>query len=111
MMGKRMRDRELLEAAAKAVGLSPSYLCRLFSAKMKMTLKQYADKLIMEKAMEMAETGFLAVYQIVDEVGAGDERNFRRKLKKTYGLTLTQIRKRYDEQDETGSERKDGDKK
>jgi YesN/AraC family two-component response regulator len=88
-----------LEAAAKAVGLSPSYLSRLFSAKMKITLKQYADKLIMEKAREMAETGFLVVYQIVDEVKAGDERNFRRRLKKTHGLTLSQLRKRRDEQD------------
>jgi YesN/AraC family two-component response regulator len=78
---------------------------------MKMTLKQYADKLIMERAIEMAENGYLTVYQIVDEVGAGDERNFRRRLKKTHGLTLSQLRKRYDEQDENESQRKDGGKK
>jgi AraC-like DNA-binding protein len=38
--GKRKRDRKLLEDVAKAVSLSPSYLSRLFRAKMKMTLKQ-----------------------------------------------------------------------
>src|SRR5262245_31682336 len=66
--GKRKWDRKLLEDAAKAVRLSPSYLSRLFRAEMKMTLKQYADKLIMEKASEMAEDGYLTVYQIVDKV-------------------------------------------
>ncbi|MGH9752397.1 MAG: helix-turn-helix domain-containing protein [Blastocatellia bacterium] len=88
----------MLEDAAKAVNLSPSYLSRLFKAKMKMTLKQYADKLMMERAMEMAKDGRLTVYQIVDEVGAGDERNFRRRLKKIHGLTLSQFRKLCDEQ-------------
>ena len=56
MTEKERGTERLLEAAAKAVGLSPSYLSRLFSAIMKMTLKQYADKLIMERAMEMART-------------------------------------------------------
>jgi YesN/AraC family two-component response regulator len=65
----------------------------------------------MERAVEMAENSYMTVYQIVDEVGAGDERNFRRRLKKTRGLTLSQFRKRCDEQDENESERKDGDKK
>ncbi len=109
--GKRERDRKLLEAVAKAVNLSPLYLSRLFGANMKITLKQYADKLRMEKAMELAENSYLTVYQIADEVRAGDERNFRRRLKKTHGLTLSQLRKRCDEQNETRrSERKDGDK-
>ena len=57
--------------------------------------------------MEMAENGYLTAYQIIDEVGAGDERNFRRRLKKTYGLNISQIRKRCDEKDEDTSKRKD----
>lgn len=78
---------------------------------MKMTLKQYADKLIMERAIEMAKSGYLTVYQIVDEVRAGDERNFRRRLKNTRGLTLSQLRKLCDEQGDNESQRKDDDKK
>ena len=79
---KIKRDRKLLEDVAEAVNLSPLHLCRLFRVEMNMTFKQYADNLIMEKAIEMANNGYLTISQIVDEIGAGDERNFRRRLKK-----------------------------
>lgn len=78
---------------------------------MKMTLKQFADKLIMEKAIEMAKDDYVTVYQIVDKVRAGDERNFRRRLKRTHGLTLSQFRMRCDDQNEDESGRKERDKK
>jgi AraC-like DNA-binding protein len=109
--GKRMRDRLLLKRAAEEVNLSIFHLCRLFKAEMNMTFKQYADNLMMEKAMEMANNGYLTVGQIVNEIGAGDDRNFRRRLKKTHGLTLSQLRKISDEygEDESGKEN-DGNK-
>jgi methylphosphotriester-DNA--protein-cysteine methyltransferase len=78
---------------------------------MNMTFKRYADTLIMEKAMEMANNGYLTVSQIVYEIGAGDERNFRRRLKQIHGLTLSQFRKICDEQDEEESGQDNGDKK
>lgn len=95
---KRKRDRLLLEAVAEKVNLSTSYLRQLFRADMKMTFKQYADKLRMEKARALAENTRLTVSQIMAEIRIDDDRSFRRKLKKTHGLTLSQYRKRRNEQ-------------
>jgi AraC-like DNA-binding protein len=97
---KRKRDRLLLEAVAEKVNLSTSYLRQLFRADMKMTFKQYADKLRIERAMAMAENTHLTVSQIMAEIRVDDDRSFRRKLKKTHGLTLSQYRKRRNEQSE-----------
>lgn len=97
---KRMKDRLLLKRAAEEVNLSILHLCRLFRAEMNMTLKQFADKILMEKALEMAKNTHMTVSQILAELNIGDDRNFRRRLKKTHGLTLSQFRKILDEQDE-----------
>jgi two-component system response regulator YesN len=95
---KRKRDRLLLEAAAEKVNLSTSYLRQLFKANMKITFKQYADKLRMERARALAEDTHLTVSQIMAEIRVDDDRSFRRKLKQTHGLTLSQYRKRCNEQ-------------
>ena len=107
---KRRWDRLLLEAAAEKVNLSPSHLRYLFRAEMKTTFKQYAEQLRMERAVKMAEVTCLTISQIMAEIGIGDNRSFRRKLKKIRGLTLSQHRKCRDEQAETLKRCEDGDK-
>jgi AraC-like DNA-binding protein len=91
---KRKQDSVLLEIVAEKVNLSASYLRQLFRANMKMAFKQYADKLRMERARALAENTHLTVSQIMAEIRVDDDRSFRRKLKKTHGLTLSQYRKR-----------------
>jgi AraC-like DNA-binding protein len=100
----------LLEQVAEATGLSISRARQLFRAEMNMTLKQYADKLRMEKAREMAENHCLTIDQILDEIGAGDNSHFRRKFKRVYGRTLSEYRKFDDEQIEEESGQEDGKK-
>jgi AraC-like DNA-binding protein len=91
---KRKQDSLLLEIVAEKVNLSASYLRQLFRANMKIAFKQYADKLRMERARALAENTHLTVSQIMAEIRVDDDRSFRRKLKQTHGLTLSQYRKR-----------------
>jgi AraC-like DNA-binding protein len=83
-----------LDELARSVNLSGIRLRVLFKAETGFPLAQYIHRLRMEKAKELAENTHLSIKQIVAQIWAGDEGHFLRHFKKTYGLTLSECRRR-----------------
>ena len=83
-----------LEAVASELGISRSYLSRLFSERMSMTLCEYIGRLRVEAACALMTETSLPVAQIAQQVGYQDLHTFLRNFKKYMGMTPTQYRER-----------------
>lgn len=80
---------------AEKLGLSQGYLIRLFSRTLKMTPKQYFQKLKIEAAISMLITTTRPVYQIADSLHFSSEFHFSRVFKSSTGLPPTEYREAY----------------
>lgn len=81
-----------LEVIASEFKLSPSYITRFFKEQTGYTLKQYIDRLRLDKSRDLLKNTDLTLSQIVKQIGYGDETNFIRKFKKCEGVTPIQYR-------------------
>lgn len=90
--------RELpFDEIARSVNLSPSRLRYLFKAETGMAPAHYLKYLRLQKAKELAESTFLNVKQIMDKLGIRDQSHFVRDFKRAYGLTPSQYRASYED--------------
>ena len=74
-----------LQAIATAVGCSPFYLSRTFSATTGMTISQYVRKLRIEKAAELLVTGRYNVSEAAVEVGYQSLSHFSKAFQQVKG--------------------------
>lgn len=74
-----------LQAMAAAVGCSPFYLSRTFSATTGMTISQYARKLRIEKAADLLVTGRYNVSEAAVEVGYQSLSHFSKAFQQVKG--------------------------
>ncbi len=83
-----------LEDAAKAVGLSPKYLSRLFRERTGMGFNTYKFRTKMEKAKELLTTTGSSVNQVSYALGYENPESFIRLFKRITGKTPTAFRRR-----------------
>lgn len=81
-----------LESVAAAQGLSRSYLSRLFSERMSVTLSEYVGRLRVTRACALMRDTELSVAQVAQQVGYQDLHTFLRNFKKYTHMTPTQYR-------------------
>lgn len=88
------KNATLLEASKK-VGLSPNYLSKIFKRKKGINFSDALLEVKMEKAAILLQDAGMKAYQVADEVGYDNPKNFSRAFKQYYGKTP----KEYREQD------------
>ncbi|MUG66369.1 MULTISPECIES: helix-turn-helix domain-containing protein [Paenibacillus] len=76
-----------LELAAKAIGLSPSYLSRIFKEETKSTFSEYVNRVRIEASRKLLESGQYSVKQISSQVGFGTYNYFFKVFKEMTGMT------------------------
>lgn len=82
-----------LEHAAKAVGLSPKYLSRIFRQETGKGFSDYKSEVKIEKAKEWLSTTGYNVNQISDKLGYQNVESFIKTFKKYTGATPSEYRK------------------
>ncbi len=82
-----------LEAIAKEVYITPSYLSLLFKQELNINFVDYLNKVRVEKACKLLKDIRLKVYDIAARVGYNDTKYFCKVFKKNTGVTPSQYRK------------------
>lgn len=77
---------------AKAAGYNESYISRLFTHTMKLSLPEYIHNMRIEDACHMLTETDISVSQISSELGFNSIRNFNRVFHKVLGMTPSQYR-------------------
>jgi two-component system response regulator YesN len=83
-----------LETVAGQIGISATYLSRLFKNELNINFKDYLTDIRMEKAKELLLDPGLKVYEISDRVGYSDQRYFSEAFKSKVGLTPLEYREK-----------------
>jgi AraC-like DNA-binding protein/flagellar basal body-associated protein FliL len=89
-----------LESISEKCGISPSYLSRVFKAKMGSTPMYYVENLRMSKVKEKLCNTNESLKQILIDTGYIDQSNFIRKFKKMEGVTPMTYRKMHQDNTE-----------
>ncbi len=89
-----------LESISEKCGISPSYLSRIFKAKMGSTPMYYVENLRMSKVKEKLCNSNESLKQILIDTGYIDQSNFIRKFKKIEGVTPMTYRKMHQDNSE-----------
>ena len=86
-----------LSSVAAHVGLTPSYVSALFKKEMRVGFKEYLNSLRLEYARKLLITTEQSVQRICEESGFEDVPNFIKRFKGRYGMSPTELRKRWKE--------------
>lgn len=92
---KHYREKIRLEEVAGVLGISPSYLSRLFSRQMEMPLQDYVVQVRVERAANLLAYSMEEIAAIGDYVGFPSQSYFGRVFKKIKGLTPREYRNRF----------------
>jgi AraC-like DNA-binding protein len=85
LLRERLDEPPTLEELGRAVGCSPFYLSRTFSAATGMTIPQYIRQLRMERAAELLRSGKFNVTEAALEVGYSSLSHFSQVFHETFG--------------------------
>ena len=88
-----IRKSPTLDEIAQVVNLSSSHIYHLFRSEIGVSPTRYLKMLRIKKAIELLETTFMSVKEIVAAVGGNDRSHFVRDFKKEYKMTPTQYRR------------------
>ena len=83
-----------LEKAALQVSISPNYLSRIFKKKRNINFCDYLLNRKMEKAAELLQDISKKIYEVADEVGYDNPKNFSRAFKQYTGKTPLEFREK-----------------
>ena len=81
-----------LASIADYVGLSSSYLCRVFKEETGLNINTYINNLRMSKAVVLLGNKNSYIKEVAVSVGFDDQLYFSRLFKKYYGVTPSQYR-------------------
>ena len=85
-----------IERMAASIGISESYLQRLFKNETGFSPIQYIREIRLKYSKKLLEDRcFLRIQEICREIGINDQSHFTRDFKKRYGVTPTQYRRNY----------------
>ena len=76
-----------IEEIADTIGIDRRYLCRMFTAELGVSPKEYLTELRMERAKALLVCGGITVMEVARSVGYEDAFNFSRMFKSRYGLS------------------------
>lgn len=76
-----------LEAAAGVVGLNPSYLSRIFKEETRSTFSEYVNRVRVDAARRLLESGQYSIKQISDQAGFSTHNYFFKVFKEATGMT------------------------
>lgn len=82
-----------LDEIAERLGYSYSYLSRLFSSTMGLTVREYYTERRMKKAVELLSQG-LPLWEIAEKLSFADEQSFSKSFRKFYRVPPGEYRKR-----------------
>lgn len=85
------RNASLLEAA-NLVALSPNYLSKIFKRKKGINFSDFLLEIKMEKAAELLQDMTMKTYEIAEELGYDNPKNFTRAFKQYSGKTPREFR-------------------
>lgn len=94
-VGKHYREKFSLTKMAEQLGITPSYLSKLFKREMNQTLEDYITGVRIERASNLLRFSDQPVSTIGDYVGFGTQSYFCSTFKKLTGLTPGQYRKQF----------------
>ena len=81
--------------AAKSVGLTEKYLCRLFREQLGVTPIEYLNNHRTQRATQLIQSTDLTIAEISDMLGFSDPTYFSRFFKNQLGITPTEYRNRF----------------
>lgn len=81
-----------LEEAAAVVSLSPNYLSRIFKRKKGMNFSEFLQEIKMETAARLLRDVTKKTYEVAEEVGYDNPKNFTRAFKQYCGKTPREFR-------------------
>lgn len=82
------------ESIANALYVSPSYISRIFSQKLRCSFREYINTLRVHKAQELLENTDLKIVQIMAQCGFRNQSSFNRIFLDFTGMTPRQFRNR-----------------
>mgnify|MGYP002709053921 FL=1 len=88
-----------LNLLAEAFHLSPQYISQLFKSEIGVNFLTYLTNLRMERAKKLLLSTALAVSEVAEQSGYGDYRVFTKAFKKSEGVTPSQYRRDFLEND------------
>lgn len=91
-VGKHYREKIYLDDIAEKMGISPTYLSRLFSKEKGMTLQEYVLRIRVDRAANLLTYSDSPIAEIGDYVNFPSQSYFGRVFKKYTGLTPKQYR-------------------
>lgn len=92
-------DKKLnLEILAKVVSMNESYLSRLFKEELGMTISDYTKKARLEKAKELLKEKSTRIKDVAISVGINDQLYFSRLFTKTYNVTPSEYKEKYNKE-------------
>ena len=77
---------------ARAVGVCDVYLRRLFQQEMHLSPKQYIERLRIQRAASLIQSGYYTVAQVAHNCGFSDEKYFSTAFKKATGTQPSRYR-------------------
>lgn len=83
-----------LQATAKYVGVSASYLSRLFKEKIGINFVDFVTNKKLEKAKELYSNSNMKIYEVAEELGYSDWHYLYTLYKKKYGHSLSKEKRR-----------------
>lgn len=95
---KNYKEVKLANAAAH-VNLSPSYLSVLFSGEVGMSFSEYVQKIRLRKAAGLLVGSYSKIYEISEQVGYNNAKNFTRAFRKCYGISPRDYRNKGQKQE------------
>jgi len=94
VMHERFLDKVSEPALSGIVNLSPARLRQLFKKEVGVSPMQYAKRVRMTRAVNLLQTSFLSIKEVIFKSGWRDGSHFMREFKKQYGLTPGEFRTR-----------------
>lgn len=82
-----------LDNVSEAIGISPSYVSRLFSQELGITFVEYLTELRIVEAAKFAASSKLSLKQIAEQIGYPNTAYLCRVFKRYTGKTIGQVRK------------------
>ncbi|MGL5327865.1 MAG: response regulator transcription factor [Peptostreptococcaceae bacterium] len=89
-------DRKLnLEALSKIVNMNESYLSRIFKEELGITISDYIKKIRLQKSKELLKEKNARIKDVAMSVGINDQLYFSRLFTKTFNITPSEYKEKY----------------
>ncbi|WP_426451453.1 response regulator transcription factor [Paenibacillus sp. S-38] len=93
LIRQKLADPITLTSIAQEVGLSPSYLSRLFREEAGEPFNEYVTRVRIDRAAELLQSAPLKVYEVAEQVGIPSYRYFSQLFRSRTGVSPTEYKR------------------